>query len=156
MTAKIISGTQVAAEIREELKIRINKCKEKGVTPSLAVVLVGEDPASISYVTAKAKGAEEIGMHEETMRLPADTPEEKVLQIVDKLNKDPKFHGILVQLPLPKHIDTDKIINYISPEKDVDGFHPGERGQIAPRRTLPPALHAAWSTADAGQKRLRS
>jgi methylenetetrahydrofolate dehydrogenase (NADP+)/methenyltetrahydrofolate cyclohydrolase len=93
-------------------------------------VLVGEDPASISYVTAKAKGAEEIGMHEETVRLPADTPEEKVLQTVDKLNKDAKFHGVLVQLPLPKHIDTDKIINFISPEKDVDGFHPVNVGKL--------------------------
>src|SRR4030065_404925 len=122
MTAKIISGTEVAAQIRGELKERVNKLKEKGITPALAVVLVGEDPASISYVTAKAKGAEEIGMHEETIRLPADTPEEKVLQTVDKLNKDPKFHGILVQLPLPKHISTDKVISYISAEKDVDGF----------------------------------
>jgi len=120
MPAKIISGTQIAAEIREELKGRVKKLSEKGVTPSLAVVLVGEDPASVSYVTAKAKGAEEIGMHEETIRLSADTPEEEVIKTVDKLNKDPKFHGILVQLPLPKHVSTDKIINYISPEKDVD------------------------------------
>ena len=130
MTAKIISGTEVAAQIRGELKERVNQLKEKGITPALAVVLVGEDPASISYVTAKAKGAEEIGMHEETIRLPADTPEEKVLQTVDKLNKDPKFHGILVQLPLPKHISTDKVISYISAEKDVDGFHPINVGKL--------------------------
>lgn len=130
MTAKIISGTEVAAQIREELKERVKKLKEKGITPALAVVLVGEDPASISYVTAKAKGAEEIGMHEETIRLPADTPEEKVLQTVDKLNKDSKFHGILVQLPLPKHISTDKVISYISAEKDVDGFHPINVGKL--------------------------
>jgi len=129
MPAKIISGTQVAAEIREELKGRVKKLSEKGVTPALAVVLVGEDPASISYVTAKAKGSEEIGMHEETIRLPADTPEEKVLETVNKLNKDPKFHGMLVQLPLPKHINTEKVINYISPEKDVDGFHPVNVGK---------------------------
>ncbi|HEX75880.1 MAG TPA: bifunctional 5,10-methylene-tetrahydrofolate dehydrogenase/5,10-methylene-tetrahydrofolate cyclohydrolase [Dehalococcoidia bacterium] len=130
MAAKIISGTQVAAEIREELKERVKKLNEKGVTPALAVVLVGEDPASVSYVTAKAKGAEEIGMHEETVRLPADTPEEEVLKTVDKLNKDPKFHGILVQLPLPKHVGTDKVINYISPEKDVDAFHPVNVGKL--------------------------
>lgn len=130
MPAKIISGTQIAAEIREELKGRVKKLSEKGVTPSLAVVLVGEDPASISYVTAKAKGAEEIGMHEETIRLPADTPEEEVIKTVDKLNKDPQFHGILVQLPLPKHVSTDKIINYISPEKDVDAFHPVNVGKL--------------------------
>ena len=129
MPAKVISGTQVAAEIREELKGRVTKLKEKGITPALAVVLVGEDPASISYVTAKAKGSEEIGMHEETIRLPADTPEEKVLETVNKLNTDPKFHGVLVQLPLPKHIDTEKVINYISPEKDVDGFHPVNVGK---------------------------
>jgi len=130
MTATIISGTQVAADIREELKGRVAKVKEKGITPALAVVLVGEDPASVSYVTGKAKGAEEIGMHEETIRLPADTPEEEVLKTVDRLNKDPKFHGILVQLPLPKHISTDKVINYISPEKDVDGFHPVNLGKL--------------------------
>jgi len=130
MPAQVISGTQVAAEIREELKERVKKLKEKGVTPTLAVVLVGEDPASVSYVTSKAKGAEEIGMHEETIRLPADTPEEEVIRTVDKLNKDPKFHGILVQLPLPKHVNTDKVINYISSEKDVDGFHPVNVGKL--------------------------
>jgi len=130
MPAQVISGTQVAAEIREELKERVNKLKEKGVTPALAVVLVGEDPASVSYVTSKAKGAEEIGMHEDTIRLPADTSEEEVIKTVDKLNKDPKFHGILVQLPLPKHISTDKVINCISSDKDVDGFHPVNVGKL--------------------------
>jgi len=130
MTAKIISGNQVAAEIREELKGRVANLKKKGITPALAVVLVGEDPASISYVTAKAKGAEEIGMHEETIRLPATASEDEVLKTVDKLNKDPKFHGILVQLPLPKQISTDNVINYISAEKDVDGFHPVNVGKL--------------------------
>jgi len=130
MTAKIISGTEVAAQIREELKERVNKLKEKGITPGLGVVLVGQDPASISYVTAKAKGAAEIGVHEETINLPADTPEEEVLKTVDKLNKDPKFHGVLVQLPLPKQVSTEKIINYISPEKDVDAFHPVNVGKL--------------------------
>jgi len=130
MTATIISGTQVATEIREELRTRVAKLKGKGVTPALAVVLVGEDPASISYVTAKAKGSEEIGMHEETLRLPADTPEKNVIETVEKLNKDPKFHGILVQLPLPKHIDSEKVISFISPEKDVDGFHPVNVGRL--------------------------
>ncbi len=130
MTAKIISGTQVATEIREELKGRVANLKKKGITPALAVVLVGEDPASVSYVTAKAKGSEEIGMHEETIRLPATASEDEVLKTVDKLNKDPKFHGILVQLPLPKQINTDKVINYISAEKDVDGFHPVNVGKL--------------------------
>jgi methylenetetrahydrofolate dehydrogenase (NADP+)/methenyltetrahydrofolate cyclohydrolase len=130
MPATVISGTQVAADIRAELKERVSKVKAKGVTPALAVVLVGEDPASISYVTSKAKGAEEIGMFEETIRLPADTTEEEVIKTVDRLNKDPKFHGILVQLPLPKHIDSEKVISLISPEKDVDGFHPVNQGRL--------------------------
>jgi len=130
MTAKIISGAEVSAEIRQELKGRVKKIIEKGVIPSLAVVLVGDDPASISYVTAKAKGAEELGMHEETIHLPADTPEKIVLDTVEKLNKDAKFHGLLVQIPLPKHIDTEKVIGFISPEKDVDGSHPVNIGKL--------------------------
>ena len=143
MTAKIISGAEVSAEIRQELKNRVKRLAGKGVVPALAVVLVGEDPASVSYVTGKAKGAEEIGMHEETIRLPADTPEKEVLDIVARLNKDEKFHGILVQLPLPKHINSAKVISYISAEKDVDGFHPinvgkALRGEPCP---LPPTPH---------------
>jgi methylenetetrahydrofolate dehydrogenase (NADP+)/methenyltetrahydrofolate cyclohydrolase len=130
MTAKIISGAEVAAEIRQELKIRVKKIRDKGITPALAVVLVGEDPASISYVTAKAKGAEEIGMYEETIRLPADTSEKMVVDTVDRLNKDEKFHGLLVQIPLPKHIDTEKVISAILPEKDVDGSHPVNIGKV--------------------------
>jgi len=130
MTALIIDGNKVAADIRQELKGRVAKCKEKGVTPGLGVVLVGEDPASISYVTAKANGCAEIGMLEETIRLPADAPEAKVLETVDRLNKDPRFNGILVQLPLPKGIDVDKVIGFISPEKDVDGFHPINVGKL--------------------------
>ena len=130
MTAKIISGTEVAAEIRNELKERVKKLKDNGLTPGLAVVLVGEDPASVSYVTAKAKGSEEIGMYEETIRLPADISEVEVLKVVDKLNKDSKFHGVLVQLPLPKQIDTEKVINSIFPEKDVDGAHPVNVGKV--------------------------
>lgn len=130
MAAKIISGNQVAAEIRAELKEKVAELKEKGIVPGLGVVLVGEDPASISYVTSKAKGCQEIGMFEETIRLPADVPEEEVLKVIDGLNKDPKFSGILVQLPLPDHISVDKIIGYISPEKDVDGFHPVNVGKL--------------------------
>jgi methylenetetrahydrofolate dehydrogenase (NADP+)/methenyltetrahydrofolate cyclohydrolase len=129
MTAKIISGAEVAAEIRQELKSRVKKIRGKGITPALAVVLVGEDPASISYVTAKARGADEIGMYEETIRLPADTSEKMVIDTVERLNKDEKFHGLLVQIPLPKHIDTEKVISAISPEKDVDGSHPVNIGK---------------------------
>ena len=130
MAAKIISGKQVAEEIRAELKQRVAELKEKGIVPGLGVVLVGEDPASISYVTSKAKGCEEIGLYEETIRLPADTTEEDVLKTVDGLNMDPKISGILVQLPLPDHISVDRVIGYISPEKDVDGFHPVNLGKL--------------------------
>lgn len=130
MTAKIISGNEVAAEIRAELKVRVAELKEKGIHPGLGVVLVGEDPASVSYVTSKAKGSQEIGMFEETIRLPADVPENRVLKVIDKLNNDPKFSGILVQLPLPDHISVEKVISYISPEKDVDGFHPVNLGKL--------------------------
>ena len=130
MSAKIISGKEVAAAIREELKLRAQKLKEKGVVAGLGVILVGEDPASVSYVTAKAKAAEEIGIFEETVRLPGDASEEEILKNVDRLNRDHRFHGVLVQLPLPKWVNPDKVINFISPEKDVDGFHPVNVGRL--------------------------
>jgi methylenetetrahydrofolate dehydrogenase (NADP+)/methenyltetrahydrofolate cyclohydrolase len=130
VTAKIISGTKVAAEIRQELKARVDSLKKRGTIPALVVVLVGEDPASVSYVTGKAKGAAEIGMYGETIRLAANASESELLTIVDKLNHDPKYHGILVQLPLPRHINTEKIISRISAEKDVDGFHPINMGKL--------------------------
>jgi methylenetetrahydrofolate dehydrogenase (NADP+)/methenyltetrahydrofolate cyclohydrolase len=103
---------------------------EKDVTPGLGVILVGEDPASVSYVTAKGKACDELGIFEETFRMPEDTSEEAVLAKVEELNNDPKFHGILVQLPLPKHIDEEKVLLKINPEKDVDGFHPMNVGKM--------------------------
>ena len=130
MPAKIISGKEVAAAIREELKLRAKKLKEKGVVAGLGVILVGEDPASVSYVTAKAKAAEEIGIFEETVHLPGDASEEEILKNVDRLNRDQRYHGVLVQLPLPKWVNPDKVINFISPEKDVDGFHPVNVGKL--------------------------
>jgi len=131
MTAKVISGAEVAAEIREELKAKAKELQEKkGVTPGLGVILVGEDPASVSYVTSKAKGCAEVGIFEETIRLSADASEEQILAEVERLNNDPKFHGILVQLPLPKHVDESKVLNAIKPEKDVDGFHPVNVGKL--------------------------
>ncbi len=130
MAAKIIDGNKIATEIRQEIKERIAKLKEKGVTPKLSVVLVGDDPASISYITSKAKGCDEIGMCSETIKLPADATEMEVMGTVDTLNKDPGVHGILVQLPLPKQIKADNIINYISPEKDVDAFTPLNLGKL--------------------------
>jgi methylenetetrahydrofolate dehydrogenase (NADP+)/methenyltetrahydrofolate cyclohydrolase len=130
VTAQIIDGKQVAAEMRAELKEKVTKLKTQGVTPGLAVVLVGEDPASKSYVTAKERACEEIGIYSDDNRLPADTTEEDLLALIDKLNKDPKINGILVQLPLPKHIDEDKILLAMDPAKDVDGFHPVNVGKM--------------------------
>ena len=130
MTAQIIDGKQVAADMRAELKEKVANLKNKGVVPGLAVVLVGEDPASQSYVTAKEKACGEIGIYSDDNHLPADTSEEDLLALVDKFNKDPKIHGILVQLPLPKHIDEDKVLLAIDPAKDVDGFHPVNVGKM--------------------------
>ncbi len=130
MTAQIISGTEIAAEIREELKAKVEELKKRGITPGLAMVRVGEDPASVSYVSGKSKASEELGIYSETIVFPEDAKEEEVLAKVEELNKDPKFHGILVQLPLPKQIDTDKILNTIDPRKDVDGFHPVNVGRL--------------------------
>jgi methylenetetrahydrofolate dehydrogenase (NADP+)/methenyltetrahydrofolate cyclohydrolase len=130
MTAHIIDGKQVAAEMRAELKEKVAKLKTQGVTPGLAVVLVGEDPASKSYVTAKERACEEIGIFSDDNRLPAETTEEDLLALIDNLNTDPKINGILVQLPLPKHIDEDKILLAIDPAKDVDGFHPVNVGKM--------------------------
>lgn len=130
MAATVISGKDVAAEIRKELTGQVAELKEKGIVPGLGVVLVGEDPASVSYVTSKAKGCQEIGMFEETVKLAEDTPEDEVLKVIDRMNNDPKISGILVQLPLPDHISVEKVIGFISPEKDVDGFHPVNLGKL--------------------------
>jgi methylenetetrahydrofolate dehydrogenase (NADP+)/methenyltetrahydrofolate cyclohydrolase len=130
MAAEIISGTVVAEQIRAELKVKVQELKKKGINPGVVFVRVGEDPASVSYVTGKGKAAEELGILSETIVLPVDAPEQKLLDLVHKLNKDPKFHGILVQLPVPKQIDADKVLNAIDPEKDVDGFHPVNVGRL--------------------------
>ena len=130
MTAQIIDGKQVAADMRAELKEKVAELKTKGVTPGLAVVLVGDDPASKSYVTAKERACKEIGIYSDDNRLAADTNEEDLLTLVEKLNKDLKINGILVQLPLPKHIDEDRILLAIDPAKDVDGFHPVNVGKM--------------------------
>ncbi len=130
MTAKVISGKEVAAEIRADLKKKVDELKGKGVHPGLGVILVGDDPASVSYVTSKSQGCEELGIYDELIRVSADTSEEEVLNMVDKMNNDNKFSGILVQLPLPDHIDEEKVVNAIAPEKDVDGFHPVNQGLL--------------------------
>lgn len=131
MTAKIISGKQIAEEMRAEMKKEIDELKSKhGVVPGLAVVLVGENPASVVYVRNKKKSCDEIGINSIEHKLPENTPEDEVLAIVDKLNNDDAVHGILVQLPLPKQIDEHKVLNRITPDKDVDGFHPFNVGRM--------------------------
>jgi len=130
MAAQIIDGKQIAADIREELKQTVASLSEKGIVPGLGVILVGEDPASKSYVSAKEKACADIGIYSDDNRLPADTTEEDLLALVRKMNDDPKINGILVQLPLPKHIDEDKVLLAIDPAKDVDGFHPMSVGRM--------------------------
>ena len=130
MTAKIISGTEIAREIRAELKERASRLKEKGVTPGLAMIRVGEDPASVSYVSGKEKAAEEIGVWSETIVLPESASEEELLSKVEEMNKAEHVDGILVQLPLPKHINSDRVLTLIDPAKDVDGFHPINVGRM--------------------------
>ncbi len=131
MTAEIISGKEVAEAIRAELKQEVADIKAKhGIQPGLATVLVGDNPASVSYVTAKGKGCEQIGVASFQHTLPGDISEEDLLKLVDKLNNDPKVDGILVQLPLPKHINENKVLYAIDPNKDVDGFHPVNVGRL--------------------------
>ena len=131
MSAQIISGTETAKAIREELRAEVARLKEEhDLVPGLVTILVGEDPASQSYVAAKNKTAHNLGIHSEQVTLPADTSEEELLALVDKYNNDPAIHGILVQLPLPKHIDEAKVLYAIDPDKDVDGFHPVNVGKM--------------------------
>ncbi len=131
MSAQIISGTEIAKQIRVELKEEIAKLKEQHkLVPGLATVLVGEDPASQVYVGQKEKTSQALGLYSERHDLPADTSQEELLTLVDRLNKDPKIHGILVQLPLPKHINETKVLYAIDPKKDVDGFHPVNLGKL--------------------------
>lgn len=131
MSAKIISGTETAKAIKEELKQEVAQLKEKhNVVPGLVTILIGEDPASQSYVSAKNKTAHALGIHSEQVTLPADTKEEDLLAIVEKCNNDDKINGILVQLPLPKHINETNVLYAIDPEKDVDGFHPVNVGKM--------------------------
>jgi methylenetetrahydrofolate dehydrogenase (NADP+)/methenyltetrahydrofolate cyclohydrolase len=130
MTAKIISGNEVAKEIRAELTERVSRLKEQGVTPGLIMIRVGEDPASVSYVSGKEKAAEEIGVWSQTIVLPEGASEEELLSKVEEMNKAEHVDGILVQLPLPKHINADKVLNLINPAKDVDGFHPVNVGKM--------------------------
>ena len=124
MSATIIDGTSIAKEVRAKAASDAAELKANGILPCLAVILVGDNPASISYVTGKEKALAEAGMEGRDIRLKGETTEQELLNLINELNKDPTVHGILVQLPLPAHIDEDRVIMAIAPEKDVDGFHP--------------------------------
>ncbi|MEM1484070.1 bifunctional methylenetetrahydrofolate dehydrogenase/methenyltetrahydrofolate cyclohydrolase FolD [Oscillospiraceae bacterium PP1C4] len=130
MKAKLIDGKAESAKLREALKAEVEALAEDGITPGLAVVIVGDDSASQVYVRNKEKGCEELGIYSEKYALPAQTTQEELLALVDKLNKKPDIDGILVQLPLPKHLDEKAVIEAISPNKDVDAFHAENVGKI--------------------------
>ncbi len=130
MSAEIIDGKELAKEMRAEIAAEVEKLSAQGVTPGLGVILVGDDPASNSYVKAKERACEKAGIFSDDNRLSAETSEEELLKIIDRMNNDPKIHGILVQLPLPDHIDEEKVLLRIKPEKDVDGFHPFNVGKM--------------------------
>lgn len=127
---KLIDGKAVSAKVRQEIKSEVQQLKDKGITPGLAVVIVGQDPASRVYVNNKKKACLELGMHSEEYALPEETSQEELLQLIQKLNGKEEIHGILVQLPLPKHLDEKTVINNIDPKKDVDAFHPVNVGKI--------------------------
>lgn len=134
MTAQIIDGKKIAADLRKTLKTRIDKRLKSGLRkPGLAVILVGSDPASEVYVRNKRKGCEEVGIESIAYDLDSDTSQEKLLSIIDELNENDAVDGILVQFPVPKHIDTETVIERIRPDKDVDGFHPYNVGRLATR-----------------------
>ncbi len=131
MSAFIIDGKKISEEIKMEIKAEVEKLKQRNIIPKLVAVLVGDNPASQVYVRNKGKMCLEVGMESETMNLPADTTEQKLLELIHQLNNDPKVSGILVQLPLPKQINESAIINAIAPEKDVDCFHPFNVGKLS-------------------------
>jgi len=130
MQAELIDGKKLAGEIRAEIADEVLLLAEKGIVPGLGVILVGEDPASRSYVAAKEKACQKAGIYSDDNRLPADVSQDELLRLVERMNKDPKIHGILVQLPLPDHIDEEEVLLRIHPEKDVDGFHPCNVGRM--------------------------
>jgi methylenetetrahydrofolate dehydrogenase (NADP+) / methenyltetrahydrofolate cyclohydrolase len=130
MSARILDGVVIGRAIREEVAAEVARLSRAGRRPGLAAVLVGDDPASAVYVRSKGKACEEAGMHSVTIRLPVETSEAELLASVDRLNADPEIHGILVQLPLPKQINSEKVLRRIDPAKDVDGFHPMNVGKL--------------------------
>jgi len=140
MTAQIIDGEATAARIRDELRPRIAALKARGVQPGLAVVLVGEHPASVTYVRGKTRDSAEVGIASETFRLPSSASQREIIETVRRVNADPAWHGLLVQTPLPDHVDTEAVLAAVDPEKDVDGLHPLSQGLLL--RGLPAFLPA--------------
>ncbi len=138
MTARIIDGKAISQELRAAWKARVNEIKARGVTPGLAVIIVGEDPASRVYVGNKVKACAEAGVYSEHIALPVNTPESVLLARIADLNANPAIHGVLVQLPLPRHIDSNKVLEAIRPDKDVDGFHPMNVGALVTGNTAFP------------------
>jgi methylenetetrahydrofolate dehydrogenase (NADP+) / methenyltetrahydrofolate cyclohydrolase len=130
MSAEMIDGAAIAQQIRAELVQRVEALKARGVTPGLAVVLVGENPASVTYVRGKMRDSKEIGIASETFRLPASASEAEIIETVQRICADPMWHGMLVQTPLPDHVDTETVIAAIDPAKDVDGLHPISQGRL--------------------------
>jgi len=130
LPAELIDGRAIAKRVGADVAARVARLSGMGIKPGLAVLLIGDDPASAVYVRAKGKACEEAGMHSITVRLPADTDEADVLARIGHMNVDPAIHGILVQMPLPRHIDPDKVIRSVDPSKDVDGFHPVNVGKL--------------------------
>ena len=130
MSAVVIDGSAIAEQVKADVAAKVQALKQKGITPCLAVILVGNNPASVSYVTGKRKALAQAGMEDRSMELPESTTQEELLSVIEKLNADSSVHGILVQLPLPHHINEDTVTNAISPFKDVDGFHPYNIGRM--------------------------
>lgn len=129
--AKILSGKELAEVMRQEMQLEVAELKSKhDIIPGLAVILIGDDPASMSYVRGKERACEKVGLMSKGYKFDSDYSEEKLLKLIDELNREPKIHGILVQLPLPKHINEEKVIYSINPDKDVDGFHPVNTGRM--------------------------
>lgn len=130
MSARIIDGKAIAEEVRQEVREEVARLKERGILPGLAVILVGDDPASKTYVRNKERACKDVGIHSEVYRLPADTPEQEVLRLIGELNGRSDISGILLQHPVPGHIDERRCFDAISPDKDVDGFHPVNQGRL--------------------------
>src|SRR5439155_5562297 len=130
VTAQLIEGLPISAAIREDLKARVEKVRARGVDPGLAFVIVGDDTASISYVRGKAQACEEVGLRSQTMNLPEETTQKELLAVVEKINSDPAWTGMIVQLPLPPGIDPNVIASAIDPDKDADGAHPLNFGRL--------------------------